>query len=113
MSFVLRDGSVGRAGINFGTNKAQMSAPFTASVIVATVVVILFGKTPLLSALYAPIALRIAIISLRRFALFARLNCPAGLTTTRTIEKRTDNIPITTRSSMIVKPLLPFFLRQC
>ena len=106
ISFVLRDGSVGSEGIYFGVSKAQILAPLAKSVIVATVVVIPLGKTPLLSAVYAPIALRIATISLFRFALFALPNCFAGSIAIVRIEKRIDNTPITRRISIRVNPLL-------
>lgn len=63
------------------------------------------GSDPLLSTNIWDIALPIALIPADLDVSFASLNCLPGLMATIVIESKMPTIPITTKSSMRVKPL--------
>ena len=101
-------GSAGRAAKYLGIKESQKACPVVVFVIYVGVVNAEDGapggRSPLLSAAYWLMAFRMAMTSAFLFVLLAWANCLAGLMAIRTIARRIAKIPITTKSSMRVKP---------
>jgi len=113
----LLPGSCGSAAIYLVTSELQKAAPSPAlmassAVLLISVVAILAerpaGRAPALSAAYCWIALRRAWTSELLLVLFAWANWRAGLMAISTMARRIARIPMTTRSSINVKPFCDF-----
>jgi len=100
------EGSTGNAEMYVGMMAVQRFGKFALLISVAEVLadVTSPGRFPEFDAAYCPIAFNIAFASLFLFVSFACPNCRAGLIAINVIARRIARIPITTRSSINVKP---------
>lgn len=107
---LLVNGSTGRAARYEVTSAGQRSifpaatTPVILQAAAEQLAVNPAGRAPRLSAAYCPTAFRIAFASEDLFVLFACANCLAGLIAIRVIARSTASIPMTTSSSISVKP---------
>jgi len=106
-------GSDGSAAIYSVTSASQSPGRLLSIFVAVMPAVNPAGRAPALSAAYCWIALRRAWTSELLLVLFAWANWRAGLMAISTMARRIARIPMTTRSSMRVKPfdklrVLPF-----